>query len=102
MPCHPTNDNVTVLPEKHFSKKVSIEMVLFEDKQFLGEGAPPISCKMKGVALRSSIDKRIKACKWKDSQVEKLEKEQPHLFTTDNGLLLYEGHVYIPPDPKLR
>ena len=98
----PPNNNVTVLPEKHFAKKVSIEMVLFEDEQFLGEGAPPISCKMTGVALQSSVDEHIKACKQKDSQVERLEKEQPHLFSSDNGLLLYEGRIYIPPDPKLR
>ena len=77
-------------------------MVLFEDEQFLGEGAPPISCKTAGVALQSSMNKCIKACKWKDSQVERLEKERPHLFLSDNGLLLYEGCAYLPPNPKLR
>ncbi len=98
----PPNDNITVLPEKHFAKRVSMETVLFEDEQFLGEGALPISCKMTGVALQSSMNECIKACKWKDSQVERLEKEQPHLFSSDDGLLLYEGHAYIPPDPKLQ
>jgi len=79
-----------------------MEATLFEDEQFLGEGAPPISCKTMGAALQSSMDECIKACKRKDLQVERLEKECPHLFATDDGLLLYEGHVYIPPDPKLQ
>ncbi len=69
------NDNVTMLPEKCFVNKISMEMTLFEDEQFLGGGAPPISCKTTGVTILSSIDKCVKACKQKDSQVERLEKE---------------------------
>jgi len=93
----PPNNDVTMLPEKRFTKKVLIETTLFEDKQFLGEGAPPFLCKTTQVMLQSNIDECIQACRRKDSLVEKLEKERPHLFSNDNGLLAASP----PPRPKL-
>ena len=98
----PPNDNVVVLPEKWFAKQVSIETILFKDDQFSGGGVThPVSCKTTQVVLWTSIDAQIQACKQKDPHVEWLKMEHPHLFSLNDGLLLHEGHVYIPPDAIL-
>jgi hypothetical protein len=38
----------------------------------------------------------------KETKVIELEKQKPHLFSAEAGLMLFEGRVYIPPDPKIR
>jgi hypothetical protein len=34
--------------------------------------------------------------------VIELEKQKLHLFSAEAGLMLFEGRVYIPPDPKIQ
>jgi hypothetical protein len=68
---------------------------LFRDEQFLEGGA-------KTITIHSSLEERVHQNQQKETKVTELEKQKPHLFSTEAGLLLFEGRVYIPPDPKIR
>jgi hypothetical protein len=68
---------------------------LFRDKQFLEGDA-------KTITIHSSLEERVRQNQQKETKVIELEKQKPHLFSTEAGLLLFEGRVYIPPDPKIR
>jgi hypothetical protein len=89
----PPND-VTMLPDSHFIKRTIPAATLFRDEQFLGGGA-------KTITIHSSLEERVRQNRQKETKVIELEKQKPHLFSTEAGLLLFEGRVYIPPDPKI-
>ena len=80
-----------------FTKKLT----LFEDKQFLGGGAKPISVKNITVSPHHLLE-CIKTCKSHEHVVQQKMSEKPHLFKEEDNLLYAEGKLYIPPNPKLR
>jgi hypothetical protein len=83
-----------MLPDNHFIKQTTPAATLFRDKQFLEGGA-------KTITIHSSLEERVHQNRQKETKVTELEKQKPHLFLTEAGLLLFEGQVYIPPDPKI-
>jgi hypothetical protein len=68
---------------------------LFSDERFSGGSA-------KTITIQSNLEERIRQNRQKETKVTELEKQKPHLFSAEAGLLLFEGQVYIPPDPKIR
>jgi hypothetical protein len=90
----PPND-VTMLPDSRFIKRTILAAILFRDEQFLEGGANTIT-------VHSSLEERVRQSRQKETKVIELEKQKPHLFSTEAGLLLFEGRVYIPPDPKIQ
>jgi hypothetical protein len=91
----PPPNNVTMLPDNRFIKRMTPAATLFRDEQFLEGGA-------KTITIHSSLEEHVRQNRQKETKVTELEKQKPHLFSTEAGLLLFEGQVYIPPDPKIR
>jgi hypothetical protein len=89
----PPND-VTMLPDSCFVKQMTPATTLFRDKQFLEGGA-------KTITIHLSLEEHVCQNRQKETKVTELEKQKPHLFSTEAGLLLFEGRVYISPDPKI-
>ena len=87
-------NNITMLPEWCIIKKASPTVTLFRDEQFSGGGA-------KMITIQSNIEEHIWQNRQKELRVSELEKQKLYLFLTEAGLLLFEGWVYIPPDPKI-
>ena len=87
-------NGVTMLPEQRFIKMALPTVTLFRDEQFLGGGA-------KMITIQSNLEECIQQNRQKEMRVSELEKQKPHLFSTEAELLLFEGQVYIPPDPKI-
>ena len=83
-----------MLPESRFVKRTTPATVLFSDEQFLGRGAKPIT-------IQSNLEERIRQNRQKETKVIELVEQKLHLFSAEVGLLLFEGRVYIPPDPKI-
>jgi hypothetical protein len=90
----PPND-VTMLPECHFIKQMTPAVTLFRDEQLLEGGA-------KTITIQPNLEECIRQNRQKEMKVLELKKQKPHLFSSEAGLLLFEGHIYIPPDPKIR
>jgi hypothetical protein len=83
-----------MLPDSRFIKRTTLAATLIRDEQFLEGGA-------KMIAIHSSLEECVRQNRQKETKVTELEKQKPHLFSTEAGLLLFEGRVYIPPDPKI-
>jgi hypothetical protein len=79
----PPND-VTMLPDNRFIKRMTPAATLFRDKQFLEGGA-------KTITIHSSLEERVWQNQQKETKVTELEKQKPHLFSTEASLLLFEG-----------
>jgi hypothetical protein len=79
----PPND-VTMLPDSRFIKRTIPAAILFRDEQFLEGGA-------KTITIHLSLEERVCQNQQKETKVIELEKQKPHLFSTEAGLLLFEG-----------
>jgi hypothetical protein len=84
-----------MLPKTRFVKRTTQATILFSDEQFLGGGA-------KMITIQSNLEERIQQNRQKETKVIELGKQKPHLFSAEAGLMLFEGRVSIPPDPKIR
>ena len=90
-----------MLPDKRFINKIGSKIVLCQEQQFCGRGAPPVNS-IKSTEIQSNIRDKIENDHRREALVAKLGKEKPTLFREEDKLLYYEDRVYILPNKKLR
>ena len=99
----PQQEELTMLGEKRFTKKVTPAVRMFVEEHFSEGGENTnYSAKQQSVGVHSKLEERIRSCKRRETEVTKRMKEQPQLFKELDGILSHQGKVYVPPDPKLR
>ncbi|KIL54995.1 hypothetical protein M378DRAFT_18347 [Amanita muscaria Koide BX008] len=99
----PQQEELTMLGEKRFTKKVTPAVRMFVEEHFSEGGENTnYSAKQQLVGVHLKLEEQIRSCKRRETEVTKRMKEQPQLFKELDGILSHQGKVYVPPDPKLR